>query len=261
MSQEDKILNYFSFLKRQGRLSSSYLFVGHTGLPFIFNIAKLINCSSENFPCGRCDDCVKTKKMLHPDILLIDPPKGAIKIDAVRQAQKFLSLKSFQAEHKILIVNRVYQLSLPAANAFLKILEEPSANSVIFLISPRTDLILPTVLSRCRKIYLPFCQVENNIPADDAADFISGKSIYIKDRQYLSSFMLKLIYIMRDYLVFNIFGDTKKLINKDNYEIIVRLHYSLPQAQNKLDSILKIYGRSEERRVGKECRSRWSPYH
>ena len=51
-----------------------------------------------------------------------------------------------------------------------------------------------------------------------------------------------------------------ELINKDTPQIKEFIS-SLDSMLNGIESIVKHYKRSEERRVGKECRSRWSPYH
>ena len=42
---------------------------------------------------------------------------------------------------------------------------------------------------------------------------------------------------------------------------IADTYLSLPQGDRNYKKIIEYYNRSEERRVGKECRSRWSPYH
>ena len=52
--------------------------------------------------------------------------------------------------------------------------------------------------------------------------------------------------------------DSAKEISKDEMRAIMRAHLGIPAERS---SDLKLNLRSEERRVGKECRSRWSPYH
>jgi len=238
--QEKKIIDYFSLLKKYNRVACSYLFIGEDPA-VVFEIIKVINCNRSDYPCETCIDCLKINMRKHPDIFFINPQNNTIRIDEIRKAQKFLSFKSFQAQKKAIIINYAHQLTPEAANAFLKTLEEPPASSFIALISQRNDLILPTVASRCRKIYIPLKKQESFVSCEELLDFLGGKDVYISDRHHLSLFLLGLISIIRDYLAFNIYKSTNKLINKDNYEIISKLNYTFQDAKDKLEGILKIY--------------------
>jgi len=94
------------------------------------------------------------KKLSHndlvpqPDVLIIKA-EPSIKIEAVRQLEKFLSHKPYQNDQKIVFIPQADQLTLPAQNALLKTLEEPPAHSLIILVSPHQNLLLPTIISRC----------------------------------------------------------------------------------------------------------------
>ncbi|MBU1500301.1 hypothetical protein KKE48_05535, partial [Patescibacteria group bacterium] len=83
-----------------------------------------------------------------PDVLIIEA-KPSIKIEAVRQLEKFLSHKPYQNDQKIVFIPQADQLTLPAQNALLKTLEEPPAHSLIILVSPHQNQLLPTIISRC----------------------------------------------------------------------------------------------------------------
>lgn len=83
-----------------------------------------------------------------PDVLIIKA-KPSIKIEAVRQLEKFLSHKPYQNDQKIVVIPQADQLTLPAQNALLKTLEEPPAHSLIILVSPHQNRLLPTIISRC----------------------------------------------------------------------------------------------------------------
>lgn len=80
--------------------------------------------------------------------------KKDITIDDIREALKFLSLKSSADNLRILIVNLADDMNENAANAILKMLEEPYPNSLILLLCQNTGRLLPTIRSRCRKIIL-----------------------------------------------------------------------------------------------------------
>ena len=88
--------------------------------------------------------------------------KKEITVDDIRDALKFLSLKSSGKNLRILIVNLADEMNENAANALLKMLEEPYPNTLILLLCQNTGRLLPTIRSRCRKIMLrplPFDEI------------------------------------------------------------------------------------------------------
>ena len=63
-----------------------------------------------------------------------------------------LSMKAFQSEYKVLVIWMAEKMHVSAANALLKLIEEPPDKTVFLLISENTDQILPTILSRTQLI-------------------------------------------------------------------------------------------------------------
>lgn len=94
----------------------------------------------------------------HTDLLVLAPPyddkkhaeKTIITIDEARKVPEFLSLTPAESDWRVVIVDAVDQLNVNAANALLKILEEPPARAILFLICHNPGAILPTIRSRCR---------------------------------------------------------------------------------------------------------------
>lgn len=94
----------------------------------------------------------------HPDIYQIYPQintktvvqKPSIKIEQVRQFQLEFNKKPLQLPAQIAVLWQAESLSLVAANALLKILEEPTEQSFIFLIVNSYHHLLPTIQSRCQ---------------------------------------------------------------------------------------------------------------
>lgn len=80
--------------------------------------------------------------------------KKEITVDDIRDGLKFLSLKSSGAGRRILIVSLADEMNENAANALLKMLEEPYPNTIILLVCQNGGKLLPTIRSRCRKIIL-----------------------------------------------------------------------------------------------------------
>jgi DNA polymerase-3 subunit delta' len=76
-------------------------------------------------------------------------PTLSFGIEAVREIQKKVFLKPHRGTQKAIVILQAEALTLPAQNAFLKILEEPPAHTILFLLSTTPEALLPTIRSRC----------------------------------------------------------------------------------------------------------------
>lgn len=90
----------------------------------------------------------------HPDKHVIRPESKSrrLSIEQIRNLEHDLQLKAREAPVKVACIVAAERMCLgqaEAANAFLKTLEEPPANSIIFLLSDRPEQLLPTIRSRC----------------------------------------------------------------------------------------------------------------
>lgn len=81
--------------------------------------------------------------------------KQEIAVEDIRAGIHFLSLKPGANEYRILILSLAEEMNPNAANALLKILEEPFERSVLILITENAGKLLPTICSRCRRIDFP----------------------------------------------------------------------------------------------------------
>lgn len=139
------------------RVAQSYLFVGQDGIGkslIAENFAKLLNCEGSNAfdCCDNCSSCLKTQRRMHPDILRIQAEGDSIKIDQMRELKRFFSFASYEAKYKVAIIDGAQFLTIEASNSLLKVLEEPNKTAIIILITPTTDKLLATVVSRCQTI-------------------------------------------------------------------------------------------------------------
>jgi DNA polymerase-3 subunit delta' len=171
---QDKAIGILVRTIRRGRAPSSYLFAGESGIGKKFtavNLAKALNCPkaaegeshsppgkspgpSEGFDaCDACSSCRRIDAGIHPDVLLISPESGLIKIDAIRTADSFLSLKSFEGMKKVIIIDDADLMNQFSANAFLKTLEEPPGDSLIILVSSQPERLPDTIRSRCSRLH------------------------------------------------------------------------------------------------------------
>jgi len=140
-----------------GTLAHAYLFSGESGIGKRMTaraLAAAVNCraASPDGGCGSCPTCRKVASGGHPDVHLLAADGNEIKIDQVREAQADLSLRPFEGNKKVLIVDGAEGLNAASANAFLKTLEEPPGDALIILITAMPQSLLPTIRSRCQEI-------------------------------------------------------------------------------------------------------------
>jgi DNA polymerase-3 subunit delta' len=94
----------------------------------------------------------------HPDLLVVrrpaDPKTGKLKselpVDEVRRLGEFFARHASEGGRRIAIVDSADELNRNAANALLKILEEPPGGGLLILIAHQPRALLPTIRSRCR---------------------------------------------------------------------------------------------------------------
>lgn len=119
----------------------------------------------------------------NPDFKLIAPRteegESKIYIEDIRNLKKFLSLKSYGGGMRVVVFDDAHYLTTEAANAFLKLLEEPPIGSLVILISSMPGLILPTILSRCEEVR--FIQANEK----EVADYLISKRLKEEDRNFL----------------------------------------------------------------------------
>lgn len=90
-------------------------------------------------------------------------PETTIGIDEIRSIKSFLARRPLVGRYNTVIIHQAEKMTLPAQQAFLKTLEEPPANSRIYLITSTPDQLIPTILSR---VQMPSFAGELQIPLD-----------------------------------------------------------------------------------------------
>ena len=141
-------------------MEGGYLFTGPEGIGkkmAALALAKALNCpEAKTNACGHCASCLKIENGQHPDVHIITGEGAQIKIEAIRQLQKDVSLKAYEGVFKVFIIDNAHTLSAEAANCLLKILEEPPKKSLIILITDKPNLLFKTIISRCKTLkFLP----------------------------------------------------------------------------------------------------------
>ena len=142
-----------------GRLPHSSLLLSTPGLgaEHLANwMAGFALCESVERPCGVCASCLLLKADTHPDFHLVKLEDDAqqIKVDQVRELIAVLALKSYRGGYKVGVIEGAEALNANGANAFLKTLEEPAANTLLVMIARPTHRLPATIASRCLKVVL-----------------------------------------------------------------------------------------------------------
>jgi DNA polymerase-3 subunit delta' len=83
------------------------------------------------------------------------PPSREIVIDQVRRVGEFLGVSSHRGGRRVVLLAPAEALNGPAANALLKMLEEPPAGAVFIGVSDQIDAVLATIRSRCVLVRVP----------------------------------------------------------------------------------------------------------
>ncbi len=165
----DRQINYINKTRSRGRLPHAYLFHGpsHVGkLTVAITLAQSFFCSEVQHHdmrsiCGICRTCRAIAEYRDPNVIVLDTghtlvskkeTRKEIPIEDIRELKRILSFASQGNTMRLAIINEADKMSEEAANAFLKLLEEPGANTLIILIAPSPELLPSTIVSRTQLI-------------------------------------------------------------------------------------------------------------
>ncbi len=141
----------------QGDLTSPngvYIFISPDRMlnqEFALFFAESLLCKTHT-ACGVCDNCVRIKLGKHPDLIQYDKP-ALLVADANEIVDRSYDTPVF-SEYKIFLIHNADNLNEQAQNKLLKTLEEPNKSSIFLLTTSAEYKMLPTILSRGKKVYL-----------------------------------------------------------------------------------------------------------
>ena len=165
---QDHLITRLQSALELGRESHAYLLTGphHVGkLTLAREIAQAVNClRGPGPPCGECGQCHRIAGGLHADVRLVDleftrtvsgrENATAISIDAIRELERTVNLNPFEGSRTVIIIDGAGTMTVDAANALLKTLEEPPPGVMFLLLTDDEESLLPTILSRCQTLHL-----------------------------------------------------------------------------------------------------------
>lgn len=167
-----------SLTGRDVQLPHALLFAGQPGVgkrELADALAARLLCEAppkaHQTACGTCPSCLMFANGNHPDFRLLQPDAAAegeeeapvaeegkkkaskqIRIQQIREVEGFFHVGGHRGGARICIIDPAEAMNAITANALLKILEEPSASFYFIMISNRWRRLLPTLLSRSRRV-------------------------------------------------------------------------------------------------------------
>lgn len=194
----------WQFLRKSAelnRFNHAYLFWGqsHLGKRVIAKeFVRLLNCQEDprhfsnsssgqtNFTkssggCQKCWSCRAFQREIHPDLIFIKSEGKEIKISQIRHLQYFLSFRPHSSLFKAVVLEEAERMNSEAQSCLLKTLEEPSKNSLLFLLTEHPRMLLPTILSRVQTIkFFP-------VPKSEIKDYLKTHKISSSNIELISS--------------------------------------------------------------------------
>ncbi|MBE5741579.1 MAG: hypothetical protein E7351_03540 [Clostridiales bacterium] len=114
--------------------------------------AKQIVCEKGTI-CGKCFGCKQFVSHSHPDVIIVN--QDSIKVEDASKIINQLSTKPISSQYKVFVILNAENINEIAQNKLLKSLEEPNSSTIFILTSSKTDKLLPTIMSRLHKVYVP----------------------------------------------------------------------------------------------------------
>lgn len=157
--------------------------------------------------CGHCAACKLLSAKTHPDLMVLMPeilslelnwpldeksqseldgkkrkPSQQIKLDAVQNLIDFAQRTGSRGQKLVAIIYPANAMNHIAANALLKILEEPLGNIYFILVPNNSSSLLPTIKSRCQTLLLPNPSIESaqewlvnqGVPAENVGTWLKA---------------------------------------------------------------------------------------
>lgn len=146
-----KVLGILKNIIINQKLPHALLFSGPSNIGKTFvakNFIKTVLCSADLRPCDKCASCKNFENNAQSDVMILED-SNSLKIKNIRRLKHDLSLGRAGSKYKICLLCNAERLTTEAANALLKILEEPTDKTLLILTTENHEHVLPTIVSRC----------------------------------------------------------------------------------------------------------------
>jgi DNA polymerase-3 subunit delta' len=157
-------------LSRRARWPHAMLITGPAGIGkriLAQSLACALLCESpapDGSPCGACASCRYAAAGQHPDLRIVEPIEVDddeakvvewISVDRIRALTRWAELTSHRGGAKVALIVPAERMNAAAANALLKTLEEPPADTYFMAVSHLPGRLPATLISRCQRIAAP----------------------------------------------------------------------------------------------------------
>jgi DNA polymerase-3 subunit delta' len=150
---QEKAVGFLKEILRRDEVPHALIFTGPRG---VGKFSSALLCAAALLcPGGEpdsCASCVKVARGVHPDLHIVEAEGNQILIEQVRNLEGELNIKPKESRRKVAIIDEAETMNQEAANAFLKTLEEPPAETYIILVVESRETLLETVASRCHEV-------------------------------------------------------------------------------------------------------------
>jgi DNA polymerase III subunit delta' len=159
---QEQVVGFLKRALQKDRMPHALLFIGNEGVgkgSTAQALAQVLNCENrqpDQDACGHCGSCRLFGTGNHPDFWQISPEgesvQPQIKIDQIRELRRQVGFHPLAGSWRVVLLKPAETLNEAAANAFLKTLEEPPAGNLFILTATGDRDLLPTIVSRCRRL-------------------------------------------------------------------------------------------------------------
>lgn len=165
------------WLAERERFAHAWLIHGLSGIgkrSFALAAAAALLCEQprQGRACGACQACHWLAAGNHPDFRRVRPesvaqeegdiaeesaaasktPSREIRVDQIRALSSWFNTATHRGGWRVAVIYPAQAMNHITANALLKVLEEPPARTLFLLTTDAPDLLLPTIISRCRRL-------------------------------------------------------------------------------------------------------------
>ncbi len=207
---------------------------------------------------------IKAGKPLDQEEIAEFKKSSVIKIDEVREVNDFLAKSAALGGYRVVIIDSIDDLNQNSANAILKILEEPPKKTVLILISHNPNSLLPTIKSRCAKVF--FKPLEEPIVASLLRRYLTdldevnikalaklspssiGKAIDYANFDVISQSQLleKIVYAKENFLLSDLISFAEDLSKTEEtftfgFEIISKFLSDNIKSFEKIEELSQVY--------------------